>query len=211
MKYLLITILALSITSFSYAADEEVTLTTYYPAPYGEYDELTVGGYTLPSADGTEGQVLMTDGDGNISWENANRSKASYVSWGTDISTITWNHSGSFAFNPSDTLSCSITVKADDLVMVHLEGQFKTDDDEHNGYVKAAIDATASIASAVCLTVGSSAISVANTQHVSSSNTKLYKATSDGNLTFKMQWDAHDSVSLSVRRRSLFAWIIGRA
>ena len=44
MKYLLIIILALSVTSFSYAAgadtEETIELTTYYPAPYGDYDEL---------------------------------------------------------------------------------------------------------------------------------------------------------------------------
>ena len=44
MKFLLTFFLALSITSFSYAADaadkEEITLTTYYPAPYGVYEQL---------------------------------------------------------------------------------------------------------------------------------------------------------------------------
>lgn len=42
MKYLLMILLALSITNFSYAEDESIELTTYYPAPYGDYDELTV-------------------------------------------------------------------------------------------------------------------------------------------------------------------------
>ncbi|TRZ51219.1 MAG: hypothetical protein D4S01_05310 [Dehalococcoidia bacterium] len=42
MKRILLTILVLSVASICYAADEteEITLTTYYPAPYGEYDEL---------------------------------------------------------------------------------------------------------------------------------------------------------------------------
>lgn len=42
MKYLLIILLALSVTSFSYAADESIELTTYYPAPYGDYEDLYV-------------------------------------------------------------------------------------------------------------------------------------------------------------------------
>ncbi len=31
---------------------------------------LTIGAYTLPNVDGTNGQVLMTDGAGNVSWQN---------------------------------------------------------------------------------------------------------------------------------------------
>ena len=46
MKKLLLAILVLSVANICYAADEteEITLTTYYPAPYGDYDELIVSG-----------------------------------------------------------------------------------------------------------------------------------------------------------------------
>ena len=42
MKKLLLVILVLSVASICYAADEteEITLTTYYPAPYGTYEQL---------------------------------------------------------------------------------------------------------------------------------------------------------------------------
>jgi hypothetical protein len=36
-----------------YAQDEQIELVTYYPAPYGEYDSLSVGsGYVAPAEDG---------------------------------------------------------------------------------------------------------------------------------------------------------------
>jgi len=86
MKRILLAILILSVASICYAADgeEEITLTTYYPAPYGEYSELSVSGntylagevrigdttngYTLPNTDGNAGEALITDGSGTISW-----------------------------------------------------------------------------------------------------------------------------------------------
>ena len=51
MKYFLFIILVLSMTSFSYAADESVELTTYYPAPYGDYEELTTSSNTFLAID----------------------------------------------------------------------------------------------------------------------------------------------------------------
>ena len=53
MKRILLTILVLSVASICYAADEteEITLTTYYPAPYGDYDELLVSGDTYLAVD----------------------------------------------------------------------------------------------------------------------------------------------------------------
>jgi len=60
MKKLLLAILVLSVTSICYAADgeEEITLTTYYPAPLGDYNQfrtnvLAVGsGANMPTVDG---------------------------------------------------------------------------------------------------------------------------------------------------------------
>lgn len=45
MRYLLVIIFTLTITGLSYAADESIELTTYYPAPYGDYDDLYVYNY----------------------------------------------------------------------------------------------------------------------------------------------------------------------
>jgi len=71
MRFLLAIFVLICFIGQGNAQDEEITLTTYYPAPYGFYEDLTVGGndgYALPSADGTAGQILMTDGAGNASW-----------------------------------------------------------------------------------------------------------------------------------------------
>jgi len=72
MKRILLAILVLSVASICYAADEteEITLTTYYPAPFGEYDELSVSGNTYLAVDsgnvgiGTSspGEKLEVDG-----------------------------------------------------------------------------------------------------------------------------------------------------
>jgi len=53
MKRILLAILVLSAASICYAADEgeEITLTTYYPAPYGDYDELSVSGNAYLAVD----------------------------------------------------------------------------------------------------------------------------------------------------------------
>jgi len=53
MKRILLAILVLSVATICYAADEgeEITLTTYYPAPYGDYDELLVSGNTYLAVD----------------------------------------------------------------------------------------------------------------------------------------------------------------
>lgn len=85
-------VLVFMMASSAYAG--KVELTTYYPAPMGEYDTLksnklavgsaavtpagdgdvtitgtlTLGNYALPSADGTDGQVLRTNGAGTLSW-----------------------------------------------------------------------------------------------------------------------------------------------
>jgi hypothetical protein len=76
---IIIAIIAFSFlfTGIALAQDtEEITLTTYYPAPYGDYEELqtaslSVGGYTFPTALGQDGQILKTDGSGNISWQSS--------------------------------------------------------------------------------------------------------------------------------------------
>ncbi len=44
---------------------------------------LTIGSYTLPAVDGTAGQVLVTDGAGNVSWQNV--SSAGGDNWGSQV------------------------------------------------------------------------------------------------------------------------------
>jgi len=62
MKRILLAILVLSVASICYAADEteEITLTTYYPAPYGTYEQLQSNRLAIGS-----GAVMPTD-DGVI-------------------------------------------------------------------------------------------------------------------------------------------------
>ena len=64
----------LTLCSSVFAADETITITTYYPSPSGSYNQLrtnrmAVGvGTTMPSSDGVlnwgEGQALLTDDQG---------------------------------------------------------------------------------------------------------------------------------------------------
>ena len=65
MKRILLVILVLSVASICYAADEteEITLTTYYPAPYGTYEQLQSNMLAIGS-----GAAMPTD-DGVISFE----------------------------------------------------------------------------------------------------------------------------------------------
>ena len=44
---------------------------------------LTIGAYTLPAVDGSAGQVLVTDGNGNVSWQNV--SSAGGDNWGSQV------------------------------------------------------------------------------------------------------------------------------
>jgi hypothetical protein len=63
MRYLLIILLALLMTSFSYAKDAEtVELTTYYPAPYGDYEELQTDTLTV----GLAGSAALDSGVINL-------------------------------------------------------------------------------------------------------------------------------------------------
>jgi len=62
--FLLTTLVAVLLLPYSsYATDEEITLTTYYPAPYGDYDSLSIGdGYSGQAAD----KNLVVEGDVGI-------------------------------------------------------------------------------------------------------------------------------------------------
>lgn len=69
MKYLSIILLLFSITTLSYAEDEVIELTTYYPAPYGEYESLETTDFKLnptSTPNPSRGQVYYNSGDDNI-------------------------------------------------------------------------------------------------------------------------------------------------
>ncbi len=44
---------------------------------------LTIGAYTLPAVDGSSGQVLVTDGAGNVTWQNVPSSGGD--NWGSQV------------------------------------------------------------------------------------------------------------------------------
>jgi len=79
MKYLPIILLALSITVLSYAADEEIELTTYYPAPYGEYEEVTADRLSV----GDTGSTHANSGIMNFKVVNDDTSSGGTVPDGT--------------------------------------------------------------------------------------------------------------------------------
>ncbi|GEM_PF-1532574 len=64
MKRILLVILVLSITGLCYAADEteEITLTTYYPAPYGDYEKISANMVLLnPMAQPAAASITAAD------------------------------------------------------------------------------------------------------------------------------------------------------
>jgi hypothetical protein len=61
-KYILIAIMILSFSNIATAQDEEITLTTYYPAPHGEYDAIVADRMAI----GINGQVPATSGVLNL-------------------------------------------------------------------------------------------------------------------------------------------------
>ena len=48
---------------------------------------LTIGAYTLPNTDGSNGQVLQTDGSGNVNWASVNTSTGVSSIWDSDHDT----------------------------------------------------------------------------------------------------------------------------
>ena len=115
MKYLVV-VLALVILcwSMAYAQDtsEEITLTTYYPAPYGEYNSLSVGsGYTAPANDGD----LVIEGNVGIGTTSPASSLhvngrdgirlSSWGGWGQTYSASSQVFGSNIYVNPLDTVS----------------------------------------------------------------------------------------------------------
>ena len=67
-------------------------------------NSLTINNYTLPSSDGTDGQVLKTDGNGNVSWSNDEK--------GNDVFTTSANLEGTnltFTRNDNQTYNVDLS------------------------------------------------------------------------------------------------------
>jgi len=62
---------------------------------------LTVGSYTLPTADGTNGQALCTDGSGTVSWTTVSGGGSGY--WTASGDDISNNNSGAIVLNSGGT------------------------------------------------------------------------------------------------------------
>jgi len=69
MKLILVVALIISIANLSYAEQEEIELTTYYPAPYGQYESLQVTDFKLNPIDtspASKGAIYYDSDDDNI-------------------------------------------------------------------------------------------------------------------------------------------------
>jgi len=59
------------VTSFAQAQDEEIPLTTYYPAPHGDYKSLDTETIQITGGTPAAGKVLTSDdSNGNASWQD---------------------------------------------------------------------------------------------------------------------------------------------
>lgn len=87
---------------------------------------LTIGGITLPNTDGTSGQVLKTDGNGNVSWQN--ESAGGGGSPAGSNTEIQYNNNGSFGASSNLAFDGSALM---------LEGNLQVDGEiQHNNFKK---------------------------------------------------------------------------
>jgi hypothetical protein len=70
MRYLIATLLIFSFLSIPLAfSQEQITITTYYPAPFGVYNNVDIHRdltFKDPDVGGTDDVVINTDGLGNL-------------------------------------------------------------------------------------------------------------------------------------------------
>jgi len=59
LKMIILTLAAILFVSFSYAAEEQITITTYYPSPYGVYKELKLHPNTAPNTCNEDNEGAM--------------------------------------------------------------------------------------------------------------------------------------------------------
>ncbi len=65
---------------------------------------LTVGSYTLPTADGTNGQALCTNGSGSVSWQTVSGGSGYWAASGDDISNSNSGYVGIGSASPGSPL-----------------------------------------------------------------------------------------------------------
>jgi hypothetical protein len=136
MRALKLLVLVIFTFTFTYvlnafADDETVELTTYYPAPYGQYEDLTINNsLTLSDGNEAEGNVLVSDANGVATWTDSSAlSGAPILTYGCDNNIHNIDASSS---NITDNnVSTSIVLKKDQYVKVvvggTIAGDFYTD------------------------------------------------------------------------------------
>ncbi len=72
MKIILLgCILVAALFGIAFADDvEEIILTTYYPAPYGDYESIATNDIQITDGNQGEGKILTSDADGIASWQD---------------------------------------------------------------------------------------------------------------------------------------------
>jgi len=128
MRCLLVAILILSATSFSHAADtaKEIELTTYYPAPYGDYSILKTTDFILnptstPSP-AARGQIYYKAGDNKI-YYNTDGTAAGWAQIG--------NPQQKSSFSASNSTDQDIPEDASDFVKIEFDSESF---DENNSF-----------------------------------------------------------------------------
>jgi hypothetical protein len=114
-------------------AEETISLTTYYPAPYGEYDSLSIGsGYTASTTDGTltvEGSIgiktqtpnaplVVYGGEGSYTAPNFGSTNRGAI----HVRSLTSNTRNAITFSPAgtDSAQAGIYVHQDNAAGTHM-------------------------------------------------------------------------------------------
>jgi hypothetical protein len=131
IKYFIIIALlcAFLFSSASYAQDEEITLTTYYPAPYGDYEEITTRSLTVVDGNEDTNKILSSDESGNATWKSTAElglgGSGTIIAYGCDEALRHINASSGNITD--DNVSTSITLSKGQHVKVAISGTIKGD------------------------------------------------------------------------------------
>lgn len=93
---------------------------------------LTIGDYTLPATDGTTGQVLSTDGAGNVAWTTmASNSISDNTYYDVGSATVTISNS---SWTNLSGLSRTFTLSSNAKVLINTTGGLQTTSSNSSGY-----------------------------------------------------------------------------